>query len=537
MGQSSSFPQSIDAFLTLRDIARAIIKRGRTIVQLTIVATCCGILVAFLQPPVYDGRSELLLKRTSLSTDGEIMDTLGNMPGPSTNFRQINQEAEIKTEMVMIQSRDLIVEVIDELGLTREQFENINDYRKYVRMAFSGFKNMLYFTLNELKYLVRLSKRPSAEEKALKEREHLIDAVLKALVVEQIPESDVIGVGFRCSDPFLSQKFSQSVCRRAIIWHDKIRGQSDENLSFYQDMVAKASEELSDADKKLSAARKDFDLIGAEENKGLLIKFKLEAVERLNGVKQRRAALEAGVSELHKNLKKIPENIMLSKTSATNPAWKDIAEKLADLEMMKIQASTNYAEEGKKMKDINTSIEKAKSYLSSIPSQIDVSSVSGINETHKTLYQSLLVKMAELSAADAEGKQIETSIEEFDKKLVDLNDQVFRVKSIEREVSSAETAYDLYLKNAELARVKSEKRKAPLANLVILENAGLPLKAVKPRKALYILLAFAGSLMLGTVWSIAKELNDTTYMNKEELERDLGVHSLGSIRFFDQRKY
>ncbi len=252
MSVNPGIPDNMDTFLTPRDIARAIIKRGDFILIITVIATCCGIVTAFMHPPVYDARSELLLKRSSLGTEGEPLDSSPGFPTIATNIRQIYQEGELRTEIVMIKSRDLIIDVMDELQLTREQFDNINDYRKYVRKTITGTKNAFFSIISEFKYFFRLGKRPSDEETVLKEKERLIEDVINAAVVEQVPESDVISVGFRCSDPFLSQKMSRAICRHAISWHDKMRGQSDENLLFYQHMSDKTRQELSGAEKKLS---------------------------------------------------------------------------------------------------------------------------------------------------------------------------------------------------------------------------------------------------------------------------------------------
>lgn len=153
----------------------------------------------------------------------------------------------------------------------------------------------------------------------------------------------------------------------------------------------------------------------------------------------------------------------------------------------------------------------------------------GVNSLRQNLRQTMLVKSSELAAAEAQAKETESQLAQYRKRLLDLNDQVYRIKVLERQRESLQETYNLYLKNTELARLDKDRQRARLANLVMVQSAGLPLKPKRPRKWLYLTLAMAGGLILGVGWAFVREAADTTYWNPNDLATDTDIPLLGAL--------
>jgi tyrosine-protein kinase Etk/Wzc len=112
-----------------------------------------------------------------------------------------------------------------------------------------------------------------------------------------VPDSDVLRVGFRCSDPRLAQTLANSLGEHAIAWHiDKYRQSG--NVSFLQEQVERAREQVEQTEQELSEARSRLNLISIDERRKLLVENQFRARARLNEIVARRAATSAGMRSL-----------------------------------------------------------------------------------------------------------------------------------------------------------------------------------------------------------------------------------------------
>jgi capsular polysaccharide biosynthesis protein len=75
------------------------------------------------------------------------------------------------------------------------------------------------------------------------------------------------------------------------------------------------------------------------------------------------------------------------------------------------------------------------------------------------------------------------------------------------------------------------------ANVKIVESVTLPESPVSPNKKLNIAVAFALGLMVGVGLALLLEFMDNTFKDKEQIEKIVGIPTLGSIPNFDSMKY
>lgn len=520
------YTQEDRQFLTIRDLVTVLFRRQAIILTVTGTATLIGIAVAFLTPPVYQANSELLVKRASFVANDPPLSQ--NVPVISANMRQLNREEEVNTEIALIKSRDLVVTVIDDVGLTREQLERIPDVRRYVRIVYKSVKEFLSTTWNETKYFLHLSGRPTAEELALRKRERLIADVGEALIVEQVPDSDIIRVSFRCNDPVLAQKMSLTFLTKAVGWHVAMRTQS-QNLLFFQRQAQDSRDRLEGVEKELIAVRRNLDLVGAEDRQKLLIEHQLQVNARLNDIRRQKAALITGIGKLKELLSEEPSVIPLTQEFAANPVWQNLSTQLATLNLQKIEAATKFTEHGRHVQDIDVALEGGNKILDSTPPRIENRLTEGINAVHQTLREKILSQSAELAALAAEEQTANTQVSDFDNRLQAINENIYRIKALERQRELLESSYKLYLQNTEQAKVSEDRQRAQISELAISQRGGLPLSPIKPRKWLYILIAVAGGTILSISLAFTMEFSDTTIGREDELETLLDVPSLGSL--------
>jgi len=514
-------------FLSLHDILRVLFKRARLIIGVTVIAVLsCGVYI-LLKPPLYEATSQILVRRAAPDT-ADISLAQENR-GPTSIIRQVNQTDEINTEMAMMNNQDLVAQVIEGIGLTKEQFDYVPDYRRYVRIAYQTAGDAVRAAWNETKYALHVSRRPTAEELAEWRLNKFIRDVMRGLVVEQVPDSDVVKVGFRCSDPALARRLADVFCERTISWHiDKLTQPG--SLPFYQEQVEKARAALEDVEQKYAAERSRLDLIGAEERSTLLVRHELESKARLNEINARKAALDAGIAQLENTLATESPVVTLSKETSPNPVWQQISQKLAEEDLKQLEASTRFSETGRVVKDMRQAIQGGRALADKTPQRLESLVTEGVNTVYQALQQTMLMQKAERAALEAEARVIVEQIAAFDSDLKTLNEHLYKIDALKRQRDSLASTYDSYIKNAELARASEDKQKARLANLAVVQKAGLPLSPVRPRKWLYLALAAAAGFLFGVGWAFAAEFGDSTVSSERDLVEELNLRVFGTLK-------
>lgn len=511
----------------MRDILRPVFKWWCQIVFITVIALVAGTLAAFLIPPDYIAKSRILVKRTSLDNDDMPGD---RKSGITSNLRQLNQKDDINTVIAIIESSDLIREVIKDMGLTMKQLDYIPDYRYYVRLIYKGAKNLLKAIWNNTKYLLHIDRRPTEEELQALRQAELSDAVKKAMKVKQITDSDVIMVSVGCGDRLLARKIADAICRHAITWHNRKRTQSETNLRFFSGQARNIRAEILKLDSELRKRQDPSEPISATLKKQLIVEDQIKAESKLNEALARRDALRAGIRQLEQELEQIKSEITVSSDTAVNPVWLGIEKKLAGYKLELAEKRTKFSDDSRVVQDLIIQVKETQKLMSDIKRSIARSRTRGMNTVHQKLEETLLSKRSQLAATEAEIARRRVIISNHKNRLLQLNKLALEASLRKIRKATMEKAYKLYVENSEQARLNHARQDAQLANLVIVQHATLPLKAAKPVKWLYILVSASAGLLAGLTWAFIKDFNDTTYWNPDQLAQDLGMAVIGTIQ-------
>lgn len=515
-----------ESVLTLRDILKVLFKRQALIIIVTLVAMVTATVVVFLKPPVYESCAGILVRRSIPETQAPAVSSGAH--GASTFFRQINQADEMNTAISVLGSRDLVESVIQKMAMTPEQFDKVPDFRRYVRFAYNGCKDAARYLWQESKYLLRLSRRPTAEEAAQLKHERFVNKVVKAVVVEQIPDSDVLRVGIHMNDPLQAEKFSRLFSEMALAWHfEKFRQTG--NLAFFKEQADKSADELTKLEKSLADLRHEQNLIGIEKRRQLIIESRFQFEARLNTVLADLAAHRAGMKRIDGLLSREPETTTLSRENGINPLHQQVVDKIAALELRRINEGEKLTEQSRTLRDMTATLGGWKEYLKNVPPQQEVSVIEGLNNIRQNLLQKRVELASETAALEAEARVLRERISAYDRDLNNLNQGAYKVTDLERRIRSQETVYAQYLRNSEQARIADAKQQARMANLNIVQSAALPVRSIKPRKLLSILFATGGALLFSIAWAFAKEMSDTSFENEEQIRRTLALDALGTL--------
>lgn len=517
------------SFLSLRDIVTVLFKRLPMIVTITIAAAVSGLLYVLLMWPTFESYSLLMVRRNLPET--ENLTIAQATPQPATIIRQVSQTEEINTLIAVMKSQDLIAEVVDEMGLTFKEFDKVEDYRRYVKSTYRAIREFISLAWSETKIFIGLSKRLSPEE--IEELNYLkfLRVLSEAIIVEQVPDTEAIQLGVRCSSPVIAKNFSAAYAEKAIPWYLKKIHQNG-SYHFYKAQADATQQNVQELESKIREIQNEYSLIGLEDKKRLLVNYQFEAKVRLNDIRARSAALNAGLSRLKTLMNEEPKMMETSRKMEKNPIRQKMSSELADLQVRRITAGTKFNESGRTLSDLDEILSSEKELIHDIPVTIEASKTEGVNPVHQALRETMLLRSTEQVSLQAEEKVISQQLVQYKEDLDHLDKHVYSVNELQRHLRVQTSMYDSLLKNVELARVDEERQNARLARITMIQSAFMPLSQAKPRRLLYTLLACGAGLLVGIAWAFALEFNDSSLKNEEELGRELGYPVLGTLRNF-----
>jgi polysaccharide biosynthesis transport protein len=220
---------------------------------------------------------------------------------------------------------------------------------------------------------------------------------------------------------------------------------------------------------------------------------------------------------------------VISRETELSPTWQFLSVKLAELRLDRASKNTLFNAESREVRNADKVLKTGDDLIKDAPVQVEKGKQMGVNDVHQSLRATLLNKTSERQATAAELETLKTQLKQYQTELREINDRHYRIKALDRQRESVESIYNIYLKDAEAVRLGDERDRAKLANLVIVQHAGLPLSPKRPRKLLYIGLALAGGLLLGLAWAFVREMTDTSYWNPNDLSDDIGLPVLGTL--------
>lgn len=123
-------------------------------------------------------------------------------------------------------------------------------------------------------------------------------------------------------------------------------------------------------------------------------------------------------------------------------------------------------------------------------------------------------------------------LEEAKAEAFEVNKKEIAYNRLDREKKDNERLYDLVLGRMKEANISGQQK---TNNIRIVDAALVPLRPIKPRFSLNMLLAAVVGLFLGVGLAFAREYLDNTVKGQEDVEGELGIPFLGLIPLVSER--
>ncbi len=472
---------------TSRDVAGVLFRR-KGASGTFFVATAVGVVSYVLfAPEVYRSEAKLLVKigRESVALDPTV--TTGRIISVArSRMNEINSELEI------LKSHDLACGVVDSLGAGR--------------ILGTG------------------------ERDAPPERAKAVEAVIRALDINVVKDSNVISASFEAKDPELAREILRKLLALYLDHHIAVH-RTPGSHAFFAAETEKRRARLDDIETELRDLMNESGIASLSGHREILTQhvgeFEL-AVARTDAA---RAAAWARLEALISQVEGLPAMQVSSETSGIpGTAVEAMRERLYELQLREHDLRTRYLEESIPVQQVRRKIEEATTLLSR--EEVTHKEVTReLNTTRRDLELARCVEQANVASLDATRREQRRSLADAAERLKAFNDIALRIERLERDRGLEEAKFREYSEKLEHARVDQALERKRISNIGIVQPATLPARSVRPRRKLVLALGLLFGLTGGVAVALVGESLGSGFHTPEDLERRTGCAALGAVPF------
>lgn len=471
---------------SLRDFLTVIFRHKHKIMIVFLATMVTVIAGTFVIRPTYEANSSLMVKfGREYVYRSEVDDTR-----PSISF---NREQSINSEIEILKSRDLVERVIKSVGVE--------------------------------KVYPQLSKSPPSKMTPL---EAAILRFEKKLSVEAVKKSNVIQVSFQHKDPVVA---ALMVNRLVEYFKDKhIKVFSDPNVSFMGKQLDIYRQKLKESEESLEKYKKEHGVYSIDEQRRLLLQQRVDLDTSLKNSENRSVELSQKLSSLKSQMKKVSSTIPLYKETERYKIVDDAKAKLLNLQLREQELLGRHNETSRLVVNIRKEISLVKTFIKDQEKGLTKKVRTGKNDVYQKLELDRINTQAELSSLKAKIRTIEEQIAVLDIDIGTLDQKEKELRDLTRERSINETNYKTYVKKMEEARITDDMNRQKMVNVSIIQRATVPVKPVKPRVLLNLLLGAILGMTSGLGLAFISEFLGQGMATPESAENQLGLTVLATVR-------
>jgi succinoglycan biosynthesis transport protein ExoP len=456
--------------LSVADVWRTLTKRKFSILFFAALVFGLAAAYTFLKTPLYEGVARLQIDPSRSSTLG--LDD--NEKAASTDV-----DSRIKTEVAIIESDTVAMQVIKSLEL-------------YNKKEFAG-KDVI---AGDIK---------GTDQLTATQRRRLLDKFSDHLTVKVIPNTQVVEIRFRSSDPILATDTANSIIDEYMQrnFHTRVDGttQLSQWLSRQMDEIRVST---SAAQEQLADFQKQHNLLGTDENDNVVTNRLKQLNEELTQAEADRIVKEGRYRMARAG------NPVLMDSAVPNTTLQVLRTQQAELQAQYAQLSSQFGGGYPKLRELQAQIADVKTAIEREGGNIGTRLANDYN-----------------AAATAEN-MIRTEFDRQKEETYKLDENVAQYANLKHQIESGQQLYDALQLKVKEANVTSGLNSSYIS---VVDRAQLPDKPVEPRKALYLALGLGGGLFGGVILGLVIDSFDDTLRTSDEAEAIMALPELGSIPY------
>lgn len=452
--------------IDLMEVAEIISENRKPIAKITCLFVALAILYLLVASPVYE--SEALLRIKQQQGIGSSLLDAATGGSAQMNQRQMSTYAEI------LKSRGVVVPVIE--ATEQEKDGKFPAYENYVqgRITTSPFK-----------------------------------------------DTDIMSVKMRANEPGKAQKANQALLAAFLQrMTDLSRVEQTATKNFLENRTDAAKKDLDKAETALQDYKIENKILTPSDSSKLFL-------DRIALAEKEAAAnrIEMGTAQAKLNA---ANNILggEGQYAADSNVVRAYNAQLAKLEAERISYLDKYTEKHPRMIELNAQIAELKAKIAEETRKVAALQAPSDNAVHQRLVASKFQSEGELIVAQQKAALLQEVIDQNNR---DLEQLPAVEKGYVKVARDAQVAGELYIM---LAKRLEESKVAEVmvpTNVQIVDEPTLPERPIAPRKGRTLALAALLGLLLGSGFTVAKELMNRTIRTEDDVKNYLALPVMGAI--------
>jgi len=425
--------------------------------------------------------------------------------------RVIRADNYLETQLKLLRSRSLVAQIIRDIGL--EQNPNFTQVAQSpLSWAIGSLRRAFGSTVNWVAALVTWIRenlgmisenKPRTEEFELGVHPAKVDQYLEALTVTSTPESDLVQVQFRSSDPALSKTVVNSHVATFISRNLATRFElTAETRQFLDNKLVELKGNVESSEKALNQFQRTHEIVSLDKGGGLLLDQLKKLNTDLTEARSRRIELESIHSVVQKG-----DNRLLSQI-IENPTVQQLRKEITGLETQVSHLETKFKPTYRGIISLQQEINEAKSRLDQ--------EVKRIANTIEKDYRAAMAKEGALAAETKRARQV----------ALDLQENAVDYAVLEREVTSNRALYEAVFKKTKEAALTGEE---PMPNLRVVDRAEIPVSPDSGNESRNLLLGMAAGLFGAIGLAFLLHILDNTLQSPDDVARFIRLPTLGEV--------
>jgi len=356
----------------------------------------------------------------------------------------------------------------------------------------------------------------------------MVDSLAAGLTVAVVPNSNLILVKYRSSDPVKGAQILNVLLDLYLDQYLRLHKRPGV-AEFFTEQRDRIKEKLQSSETGLKAFQRRAGLLSATVQVDSFSRRLAEGHNNFIDAKHDQRVAEESVEAIKARLVGMPERVQRITTNKLNPMIQTLKQNLLTLEMQRRQLLALYTENDRRVIDIGVQIEALKKELAEAPQYVPDIQQTELNQSRRDLEDKLfdaklLVNKNRIRVQNA----VEMMVHMKDQ-LAEMGLAEVERESLLREIQASSEGYLLYRKKVEEARITEAMDDNKIMNVAIGEKAARQGVPVGPPKNLSLVFAVMVGLVSGLGAAFLREFFDGSIKTEHEVRAAVDLPVLGSI--------
>ncbi|NVJ98821.1 MAG: polysaccharide biosynthesis tyrosine autokinase [Alphaproteobacteria bacterium] len=487
-----------DAELDIRALVLVLWRRKWIIVNTTVFLLVLSALVVFQLTPRYTAQAMLAIE----TRQNSYVDLEAVMSGVGTD------QAAIKTEIDVLQSRRLVGKLVDSLALVEDpEFNRSLDTKR----SLISYLNPLSYMSEAWKTAIlgSTASTQSDEERAMAVRAKVIDSVSAALKVSNPPRSYTLHVSFESTSPKKSARLANELASIYLTDQLEVKFEATQRANeWLNERVSQLREKVRLSEQAAQRFREENQLVQTQ-SAGLVNEQQLAQINtQLVTARTELARIEARQGQIEQNVQNgsIEQSGLIEVLQS--PLIQRLKEQESEIQRRRAELSTRYGPKHPTMQKIEAELADIKTKISLEVDKI----VAGIR--------------GEAEVAAIRVRALESNLEGLKRESFTVSRAQVQMRELDREAEANRLLLQTFLTRF---KETSSQDGMQQADARIISEADVPTSASFPKKSLILMLVVFVGLILGVGLAFLLEALDNGYRSFDQLRQDLHLRALGMI--------